>query len=200
MNKTQKKQYFKNILNKGLCDSLKSERPNDFEELITLFSEHPNAIEKRVNDLIDIKIVRNPNNYYYEFNIILSDFTINSISYIQCIDKTQSTNYDLNQAFRTSIRSQTFDFFNQSTKVCVLCGSKNQCQVDHIILFRYLTKDFLTNKDLLTIPKTFDKNDSHQLIFQEKDKQFSDDWFDYHKNNAVLRILCKKCNLSRSKK
>ena len=65
-------------------------------------------------------------------------------------------------------------------------------------MFKDLTTDFLRDKTY--IPSTFDDNFDNTAIFKEEDEIFSNSWYEYHLKNATLRPLCKKCNLSRSKK
>jgi hypothetical protein len=53
----------------------------------------------------------------------------------------------------------------------------------------------------INIPDTFgDTNDdTHRRCFLETDKDFKNEWTDYHYENAQLRVLCQKCNLTRTK-
>jgi hypothetical protein len=34
-------------------------------------------------------------------------------------------------------------------------------------------------------------------IFKKDDKEFQDDWIEYHRKNAILQCLCKTFNLKR---
>ena len=66
-------------------------------------------------------------------------------------------------------------------------------------MFKYLVRDFLALTDKMDIPNDFDDDTDHIAIFKKKDIEFHNKWFTYHLNNATLRPLCTKCNLSRSK-
>ena len=180
MNKTAKLKHFKTILNKGVCKSLIKERKQDYYELIELFKNHPDYPNK-LHNVSDIKIEKNPRNKkHFIFYLIRNDGNIDGISYRDCINKP-NLNKNINSALRDCINTQILDF-----------------RIDHIVLFRYLVDDFLTNKTY--IPNSFDDHPIyHYAIFKQKDKQFADEWCEYHLHNAKLRSLCKKCNLTRSK-
>lgn len=49
-------------------------------------------------------------------------------------------------------------------------------------------------KDRKDIPKDFENTESNSKCFKESDKKFKEEWENYHKKNATLRILCNKCN------
>ncbi len=36
--------------------------------------------------------------------------------------------------------------------------------------------------------------------FKDDDVELKNNWYEYHKQHAILRCLCNKCNLTRSKK
>ena len=59
--KTQKelKEYVGNTIKRiGLCESIKSEYPEDYIFFLELFKRHPNY-EEKVKDILDIKIRKN---------------------------------------------------------------------------------------------------------------------------------------------
>jgi len=87
---TQKVQfeYFEKILNKGLCSSLVTLRPN-YKEMMLLFTKHPDYPHK-TRDVVDMNITQNTLNHRaFQFNLIRNDGTIEDISYRNCISKTQ---------------------------------------------------------------------------------------------------------------
>ena len=49
------------------------------------------------------------------------------------------------------------------------------------------------------LPNIFEANETHSKIFNNIDNEFEKSWIDFHRTNAILRVLCKKCNLSRKK-
>ena len=194
--KKEQVEYFKNILNKGLSDSLLNERKQDFEELMELFTKHPDYPSK-LEGVIDMKIIRNKrNSKYYEFNLIKDNGSIEDISYRCCIN-TRKSNHDFLNAMRNCIKAQIQDFKRTAKKQCEFCKDTNNIHIDHIYMFKYLVCDFLTLFDETNVPTSFDNGIDNSAIFKQKDKKFSDTWYLYHKTNATLRPLCSKCNLSR---
>lgn len=78
----------------------------------------------------------------------------------------------------------------------IIYNKTNDIHIDHIILFKELTDNFLKNK--INILTDFDDNYYNGSMF--KDKEFANEWFKYHLKHAKLRPLCKCCNLTRRKK
>jgi len=189
---------YKNYLNSiGLCNSVKTDHPNIYNDMVELFKNHPEYPNKtaRMVDLCIKKNIRNPK--YYEFNIIKDDGSIEDISYRCCINK-KPKNHNLNSAMRTAIDDQIIQFKNNiDNKECEFCSSYKNIEVDHIYLFKNLSFDFLKNRK--DIPKLFDDGEYHQAIFKKDDEIFEIEWKEYHKQNATLRLLCQKCNNSRNK-
>jgi len=197
LNKSQKTKHYQQILNKGLCKSLLLEREEDYKELIELFQNHPEYPYK-LRDLKDICIVRNKRTpKYYEFNLIRDDGTIDDISYRECISPP-NTNKKLNEALRDCIDPQIQSFRKNNIMRCEFCDTTEEIHIDHIIMFKDLTNNFLKNKQ--NIPTDFGYNYYHGAMFKDIDKEFADEWFKYHLDNAQLRPLCKCCNLTRTKK
>jgi hypothetical protein len=196
-NQTQKTKYFSSRLNKGLCSSLKIERPDDFKDFMELFKNHPEYSTKLTN-VVDLCIVVNKKNHkYFEINLIKSDKTVDDISYRICIS-LKHKNKDLYEALRYSIYEQIKEFKNKSRLICVKCKSLENIHIDHVNTFKSLTDNFLRNRK--DIPSSFDNTYYNSSMFKTEDKKINDEWFDYHKENAVLRCLCRNCNLTRKKK
>ena len=197
-NQTNKIKYFKNILNKGLTNSLKTERINDYNDLIELIKLHPEYSEKSKN-MIDICIKNNKlNPKYYEFNIIKDNGLYEDISYRECIhNNRQKKDSKIKEAMRTAIVPQILDYRYNNIMICNFCNSCQDIHIDHIILFKDLYNEFINNEN--NIPDTFDTNNYNQYCFTENDKDFKNRWYNFHKNKALLRPLCKICNLKRHK-
>jgi hypothetical protein len=81
---------------------------------------------------------------------------------------------------------------------CSKTNKTEEIHIDHIIMFKDLTNNFLKNKK--NIPTDFDSNYYNGAMFRDIDNDFAEEWFKYHLENAQLRPLCKSCNLARSKK
>jgi hypothetical protein len=196
-----KEEYFKTILNKGLCSSLKNERLEDFNDCMEAFKLHPD--NTKLEGVIDICIISNKRNMlYYEFNLIKEDGSINDISYRECFKKRtreQEIAFNLNSALRVAIEPQINNFKkNIKNWKCDLCNSNIDIQIDHITLFKDLSKDFLKN-EIMSIPNTYEKDYYNRPTFKEEDNDFESRWCEYHRKNAKLRTLCKDCNLTRKK-
>ena len=112
----------------------------------------------------------------------------------------------LQSSFRYSVHRQILLWkkINSFKAECVECKDTQhlhlKLQVDHKEpSFIKLTKDFLEipiNKD---IPNEFDYNRKCGRKFKKKDYLFNKRWQYYHKENAILQWLCRKCNLSKKK-
>ena len=200
MNKTQQLKYFRKMINDlGLCNSLKHSFNDAYEELMKLFENHSEYPEK-VDNVVDISIVHNKlNKNYFELQLIKNDGTTDDISYIKCIQKP-SKDSNLKSAMRYAIVDQILEFKNNCNElICEICQSDYIIQIDHIILFKQLYNDFL-KQNTLRIPTTFDNTYYHSAKFKDVDKEFETSWSKYHKEHAILRCLCNKCNQSRNKK
>ena len=113
----------------------------------------------------------------------------------------------LNSSFRQSIHRQILSWkkINNFKAECVECKDINhlhlKLQSDHKDpSFLKLTKDFLEKPINKDVPIEFDYNNKCGRKFKKKDYLFKQRWQLYHKQNAVLQWLCRKCNLSKTKK
>jgi hypothetical protein len=197
--KKAQEEYYKKILNKGFSNSLVKERPKDYEDLMELFKKHPEYPDK-IKDVVDIMVVKNKrNSRYYAFEIIKQNGTVEDISYTCCINPRKE-NHDFITAMRNSIQPQINDFRKKAKRECEICKNDNtEIHIDHIYMFKYLVNDFLALVDKTEIPNEFDDHTDKTAIFKKKDIDFNNKWYTYHLNNATLRPLCAKCNLSRRK-
>jgi hypothetical protein len=194
--------YYRNEINNiKLCFSIKTNYPSFYIELIDLFKNHPDYPDKLKN-VIDISIINNKlNKKYYELQLIKQDGTFDNISYISCIKKP-SKDTNLKNAMRYAISNQILEYKNSYEKdnlICETCNSKDEIQVDHVILFKQLYNDFLKQNEI-NIPTKFDDNYYNSAMFTNDDEPFNKSWCIYHKKHSILRLLCKNCNLKRNKK
>ncbi len=191
-----KKHFRKKIDKIGKCDSIKTEHPTDYLEFCELFKRHSNYPDKFM-DMKDIKIDYNP---IYHTNLIVyiikSNGEIDDVSVLNnCISGKPKDKLKI--AMRVAIQPQIDYFRNIQTKlICEICNSTNKIEIDHhseLQPFAKLYNDFMiTNK--LKIPTEFDNTISCLKCFKETDKEFNEQWIKYHKENAILRMLCKECN------
>ena len=151
---------------------------------------------------VDIKINYNPVfKNQLEVYIIKENGDIDDVSVLRnCITGKPKDNLKI--AMRVAIQPQIYQFrLNQSKLVCELCNNSEKIEIDHHsekTPFAKLYIDFMEGNSL-SIPTSFDDTDGHLKCFKKEDYNFEKIWFDYHKNNAILRILCKKCNSSQLK-
>lgn len=195
--KTQKdiKEYFQDKIKRiGVCDSIKTEYPNDYEEFLLLFKRHPDYPEK-INGIIDLKLIINPLYKCQSLLMVKLDNTLEDISYLKCV--TQAAKDKLKIAMRNSIVPQIYKFRESANLICTNCGSLDNLQVDHIVHFEKLYLDFIDERN--NLPKSFDTNIGYTSIFKKEDILFETEWSNYHNINAKLQILCKRCNCSREK-
>jgi hypothetical protein len=79
----------------------------------------------------------------------------------------------------------------------------NDLHVDHINHFEQISNNFISYWKSLgkEVPTVFSesKDGSHRRCFLTENKDFENEWKEYHQNIAQLRFLCKDCNLTRDK-
>ena len=196
------KKYFREIIDRiGLCDSVKTKYPSEFLDFCELFKRHSEYPEKFIG-FVDIKI-----NYNVVFGnqlvvyIIKDDTTVEDVSVLNnCITGKPKDNLKI--AMRVSIQPQIDEYKNNNCiKVCEICGKHDRIEIDHhseISPFAKLYIDFM-EINALPIPASFNDTKSHMKCFKELDYNFEKNWVQYHKENAILRMLCRTCNGSRPK-
>ena len=188
----------KKIYTIGLCSSIKKSHPEEWDFFIYLFERHSNYPEK-FDGLKDISIRYNPVfKNQLETIIIKDNGDEDDVSVLnKCITGKPKDNLTI--AMRNSILPQILEFRNNNSLICELCRSVKNIEVDHFEpQFIELKTAFLNNWNG-TPPIYFKQNKCHSKIFINDDISFEKGWNEYHKKNARLRILCKKCNSSRKK-
>ena len=100
---------------------------------------------------------------------------------------------------RTSIFPQIIEYKDMHPNlICEICKNDNNIEIDHKEpQFIDLFSSFINEQKYK--PTVFTSDKYHRKIFTEKDKDFNEKWIKYHKENSLLRPLCKKCNSSREK-
>jgi hypothetical protein len=198
--KTQKsmKTHFRGLIDEiGVCSSIKTNYPKYYPHFTELVYRHPHH-EFKCLGMIDIAIKRNLQYNNLELYIMSSTGGYEVISYNLCITQKLTPKYQLKASMRTAIDNQITEYRQSAILECVFCGSTDNPHIDHIILFKQLYTEFLLEY-IGDIPTKFNKNAGHLCIFTENDAKFMNAWNEYHKINASLRVLCCKCNTSRSK-
>ena len=194
------------ILNVGLCNSLKKQHPETYSYFWELFQRHPDKEAKRASLIVDIMIKVFPKAAHkrtlelgdYQFYIKRSDGTEDSISWVKPIHGEDYTvEKKLTSAMRHAIEDQVRLFRQQHrTKPCGSCGKRKDLSVDHINHFEELCYYFLNQQP--HHPMEFSKDPiTKQDCFREQDASYRNLWQDYHQKNANLQILCTECNQNR---
>ncbi len=204
-------EYIQDLLyNKiGVCNSVKHNTCY-FNIFFSLIQNHPD-FETKCKNVIDFKIIPNKlNKKALELRIIKikDNYLIDEdISWRLCITKkSKSTSQKLKIALRYSIEYQIKIFRkNSNINDCILCNKKINSldsHVDHENYFEKIIQDFHSSiKNINIIPTDFDDtdDDTNRCMFKQKDEQYENLWKQFHFQNAKLRIICSKCNLSRKK-
>jgi hypothetical protein len=197
--------FIKNIIYNeiGICDDIRYTHPTNYNILVALFRRHPDFASKS-RDMCNIKTIRNINAKAIGTNIVTNNGEEIDISWQTAIKgKHKSAKSELVSAMRNSINPQIIEFKNNNKKECVLCFGKNNIHADHHEpQFEELVKNFinLMKNQNITIPNNFgDDHSTNIRCFLEDDYMFKNKWIKFHKEKAVLRILCSRCNLTRSK-
>ena len=196
------KNHFRKIINRiGVCDSVKTTHPGDFLDFCEVFKRHSDYPGKFIG-FVDIKIKYNLvfGNQLVVY-IIKNNMTVDNVSVLKnCITGKPKDN--LKVAMRVSIQPQIEEYkHNNCIKVCEICGDHDRIEIDHhseISPFAKLYNDFL-EINTFPIPASFDDTNSHMKCFKDLDYNFEKNWVQYHKENAILRMLCRRCNESQPK-
>ena len=195
--KTQKdfKAYARNLIYKdiGICENVLSH--NKYADLLGILKRHPD-FEVKMKNMKLIKIQQEPFQKGNQIVIINDDNSETFISFITAISgKPMSHHAMLRDALRNSIDDQ-IKAFRSTKNFCETCKITKHLEVDHIIRFEYLVRNFLSTQNEWLIPKTFGKMDDmmHRNCFLKEDCVFNKAWVEYHRENATLQILCRSCN------
>ena len=189
------RKHFREIIDRiGICDSLKLKYPLEFLDFCELFKRHSDYPGKFIG-FVDIKINYNP---VYKNQLVV--YIINVSVMGNCITGRSKDNLKI--AMRVSIQPQIDDYRNNTyIKVCELCGEHDRIEIDHHsdkMPFAKLCVDFM-DTNTLPIPISFDDTKSHMKCFKKLDFNFEEKWIQFHKDFAILRMLCRTCNGSQPK-
>ena len=199
------KKYFREIIDRiGVCEKIKTEHPEEFLDFCQVFRRHSEYPDKFFG-LVDIKI-----NYNHVFKNQLVVYIIKNNGDVDDIDDVSVLNNcitgkpkdNLKIAMRVSIQPQIDEYKNNNLiRQCELCDMNDRIEIDHHsekMPFAKLYVDFMEiNK--FPIPTLFNDTKSHMKCFKELDYKFQESWIQYHKEKAILRMLCRSCNGSQKK-
>lgn len=192
--------HFREIINRiGHCDSVKTMYPEEYSEFCSLFTRHSDYPDKFIG-LIDIQIKHESKQQLVVY-ILKNNGDIDDVSVLKnCITGRPKDNLKI--AMRVAIQPQIYKFkHSQPNLICELCSEIKCIEIDHhseTMPFTKLYTDYLKNNQL-PIPTTFDNTIDHMKCFKQTDHLFENEWIQFHEKNAILRLLCKKCNNSQPK-
>lgn len=168
----------------------------------SLIRKHPNFEEKTKNKEID-HFYTKPNRFNKDtLYVKFKDGSMIDFSWVKCITgKGTDNETKLNIAMRNAIEHQ-IDYFKLERKtkinICHICGkevtSNQYYHVDHVIKFSVLKRYFLKNTKR-EIPNKFVEKIGYYFTYEDKD--FCEEWKDFHYENSILCITHEKCNLGR---
>ena len=163
----------------------------EYYVMLDMLQKHPTYSTWKNKEIEYFKITRSSKKKYLQVYIKLENIKIPRIvSWIACVTGKKSSNDQLASAMRTAIKSQIAEYsFRHPVKRCSICETYSDIEVDHYpTKFRDLKKSFL---DLYPEEsKTFFLKDKHILT----NKNFEEEWKQYHKRNATYRYLYSRCN------
>jgi len=201
--------YSKNIIDK-IGDEITRRNPfvrvfsthEDYDFICDLIKNHIHYDEK-IGCGIDFFIIKKNYAGANELNIQRTDGSIESISWSSCAKFNTQYNpkHDLTAAMREAIELNCYEFKqNQDDKSCRFCGDDDDIQTDHHNpSFIELQNRFLT-ENTETPHKYTKRAGTHKVCFLEEDWDFEKMWIKYHNENCNLQLLCRDCNLRKSKK
>ena len=182
----------------------KYKKQEHFDQLVELMSRHP--VFKSVN-LSDFAIRRNKMNKSALCVVVKQTGNRRNLtlSWRDAINgKVPNKAAKLETAMRYSVKKQIRDFRRQAINkdsVCAICNGQKNLQVDHDIEFKTLKKAFLKqHKEPVPTQFVTARDGTKRKTFRREDRSFQQAWSRFHKSQAVLRILCRTCNLARNKK
>lgn len=173
----------------GVTPSLEGEHLDFFQQVI---ARHPECPKWGVPSVIGIR--RNPVYYSMEVFGVWPSGTY-PVSMDKCVNmKLPSNRADMYEAMRNSIDDQILAYRASCDEhVCVFCKSTERIEVDHIILFSELVKQFMVDR---IPPTSFGRNRGSAIVLRPG--KFCDEWRAFHGENATFRLLCRTCNGARN--
>ncbi len=189
--------YTKAQIDKYIKEIIKTSADEHQDFLLELIKNHPEYELKGGSKITSI--VRNWHVFgHWELCVMHDDGTKIPFSYKRCYRPTETERALVLAAMRTTIDNQILEFkrhrFVPGDK-CTLCdkimNTTRDAVVDHVFKFRTLAGYFINSDNKM--PKT-KQNSSRKMCFGDDEKEFRDGWANYHKQNALLRIICASCN------
>jgi hypothetical protein len=197
--------YTRNIINSlGICKINKEHTYFSFFD--DLLKNHPSYDDKKGIGIDYFYIEPNPFvKKYYQMMIKRLDGSEIDFSWVYCCQFKERTTRDyLLRSMREAIKNDTIQYKQKQSKlICNFCKTENELyenyHVDHHNpSFQIIKDNFLLTKN--QIPLSFGECKIYNVpIFKDEDKDFKNEWLDYHTKNCNFQILCRDCNLRKTK-
>jgi hypothetical protein len=195
--------YFSRMLQREV-DKVEGE---EFEQVLALLQLHPNAKAKIGPGVEAIYREPNPQNGGRNNGFVIHriDGTIIDFSYRKCLGLGNHKNHRATQAFRGDVQCQIEVFkenaFSEGTVECVLTGKKLTRQIAHVdhhpTPFITLLRRFIKSEGL-SLAKV-EVVDVRSMGGEKtiKDANLRQRWQIFHRDNAKLRVIYWRSNLSK---
>jgi hypothetical protein len=184
------------IEKKGICEI--DNLDTDFLFFLSLYSRKPSHSDY-VKNIQKFKITLDPikKNKANHLSCIDNNNKEFIFSWRSCCDGRDTKISDkLKEACRTSIKEQTASCWANNSNCCN-CGKNktNGFEVDHYKKeFCKIYKDFM-EINTIQIPDDFESDIiTSQYMFKKEDNIFNQSFQNYHRENAILQLLCKDCH------
>ena len=77
-----------------------------------------------------------------------------------------------------------------------MCDYNGFCEVDHVLAFKSLMRDYLGLRGYYPSDYTY----AHSgWTFRPEDREFEEEWVRFHEGRCSLRLLCHLCHLGVTK-
>ena len=188
------KKHLKDALSTAPVNTVITKESPYFNLILDMFERHPCLGGVLKPDAF--KLVKDNTTYRTEAfrpHYLGKDGLFHSFSLMKkCVTGRSDTLWsDQCDAFRYEIQSQ-IDEFRKNNKGCSECHNNTKpCDIDHVIPFKDILSNFLTQNEDEEIPTEFINEGVHKRFV---DKAYREKWFDYHKHNALLTSLCIDCH------
>jgi hypothetical protein len=166
----------------------------DVSPVIHLLQKHPDY-EDKITD-IDCWVVRVDPIYKSKgLGIRKKNGDVIGFSYNHALSEGKTTyNSIINKTMRDIISPYIIWFRKKLPKICKceLCSCiAYDIHIDHVLCFKDIRDNWLKDKDIIDIIE--DDNG----LYSFEDYNLTLDWYNYHKDNAILRATCANCNMKR---
>jgi hypothetical protein len=178
--------------------------PEDAEFIADVVSLHPEA-DKKIGPGIKAVFVCNVEGYASRgFFLRRSDDSIEQFSFNKCLHPPSQKDLVV-KALRQLVVDQILAFkknaFSETRVIrCPLTGkdvTQEDCHVDHVIPFRDLVEMFAYGQGVRLDEATTQPGDGAEVRLT--DKVLADQWVEYHRKHAQLRVVSRQGNLQRKR-